>query len=117
MARREKLLDVAKQYIKERCNSKGEILDSNYSDQEKRGVKKLKKRIKEREIVVRPTDKSHKLCVCSWDNYVEQGKVHVGKDRKVNWSEISEMQKICNVTARALTKIFKIGEGTGTERG
>ena len=70
-------------------------------------------RVKNKEIVIRPTDKSHKLCVSSWSNYEEQGRVHTEKDRKVQWSEIKEMQKVCNVTARALTKIFRIGEGKG----
>ena len=113
MVRRERLLEVAQSYLHERCNKKGEVKDSNYTEQERRGMKKLKERVKHKEIVVRPTDKSHKLCVCSWDNYVEQGRVHVDKDRIVNWDEINRMQKVCNVTAKALTKIFRIGEGKG----
>ena len=79
------------------------MLESNYHEQERRGIRKLKKRVKEKEIVIRPTDQSHKLCVCSWDNYVEQGKVHVDKDRRVNWEEIESMQRVCNVTTKALT--------------
>ena len=42
------------------------------------------RRVKDKVIVVRPTDKSHKLCVCTWDNYLEQGKSHTEKDRRVN---------------------------------
>ena len=110
MVRRERLLDVVESFISEKCDEKGQIKESNYYEQEKRGVKKLSKRVKDKEIVIRPTDKSHKLCVCSWDNYVEQGKVHVKKDRRVEWAEIESMQRVCNVTAKALTNIFRIGE-------
>ena len=39
--------------------------------------------------------------------------MHVEKDRKVGWDEIESMQRVCNVTAKALTKIFRIGENKG----
>ena len=70
-------------YIESRYNEKGDIVESNLSAQKRRGIKKLKLRTKKKEVVIRPTDKSHKLCLCSWDNYVEQGKIHVEKDRRL----------------------------------
>ena len=65
MVRRDRLLKAAREFIEEKCDSKGQILESNYSEQERRGVRKLKGRVNKKEIVIRPTDKSHKLCVCS----------------------------------------------------
>ena len=76
MVRRERLLQVAREFIDDNCDSKGQIKESNYSEQERRGTKKLKTRIKNKEIVIRSTDKSHKLCVCTFDNYLEQGNTH-----------------------------------------
>ena len=46
MVRRERLLQVAEQYIEEKCDSRGAIKESNYYDSERRGIKKLKARIK-----------------------------------------------------------------------
>ena len=68
MVRRERLLQVANEYILEKCDKKGNIKDSNFTEEERRGVRKLNKRISNKEIIVRPTDKSHKLRVCTWDN-------------------------------------------------
>ena len=114
MVRRERLLQVAAKYIEENCDDKGVVKESNYTEQERKGIKKIKQRIKDKEIVVRPTDKSHKLCVCTWTNYLEQGKSHTEKDRKVTWGEVESMVRVCNSTARALTKIFRVGESKGS---
>ena len=47
------------------------------------------------------------------DNYVEQGRPHIEGDREVRWAEIHDMHRVCNTTARALAKIFRVGEGRG----
>ena len=78
-----------------------------------RGIKKFKERAKRGKIVVRTTDKSKRLCINSYDSYVRQGNVHVGNDREIEEDEIRTIQKKVNTTARALVKIFHMGDGIG----
>ena len=73
----------------------------------------MKARTKNNEVVIQPNNKSHKLCISSMENYFQQGRPHTEKDRVVGWSEVNEMKKICDTTARALTKIFRVGENRG----
>ena len=53
---------VFKESTKENCDKKGNP-KSNLTQQERRGMKSLKKRLKDGEIVVLPTDKSGRFCV------------------------------------------------------
>ena len=76
-------------------------------------MKKLKERAKSGKIVIRPTDKSYKLCISTMENYREPGRPHTEGDRIVKWEEIGDRQTIYNTTARALTMIFRIGESRG----
>ena len=94
MVRRERLLDVVEEYINEKCDEKGQVKESNFYEQERIGVKKLSKRVKEKEIVIRPTDKSHKLSISSMDNYIEQGKPHTEGDRRVGWRDVIRRQEL-----------------------
>ena len=73
----------------------------------------MKERAKSGKVVTRPTDKSHKLCISTMENYREQGRPHTEGDRIVKWEEIGDRQTIYNTTARALTMIFRIGESRG----
>ena len=52
---------IYEEYTEEVCNKKGEV-KGNLSDEEKDGLRRLQKRIKENEIVVLKTDKSGKMC-------------------------------------------------------
>ena len=113
MVRTERLERIVSKYMEENCNEKGEIIETNITNQQKRGLKKLLKRVKEGEIVVTTTDKSGKLCVCSWDNYINQGRKHINGDREVKWKEIKDIQKRVTSHARVLVKVFNIGEEWG----
>ena len=63
--------------------------------------------------MVRTTDKSKRLCICSYESYVRQGQVHVGSDRQLSGEEIRAIQNRVNTTTRALVKIFRVGEERG----
>ena len=52
---------VANDYIKRRCDKKGNILERNLKPEEQRGLKSLIKRLGEKEIVVQKTDKGGDL--------------------------------------------------------
>ena len=77
----------AKEYI-----SKLECQPTNLTKSERRGLKKLKARIKAEEIVILETDKSKKLCAMSIDIYRELGEVHVKDDPIVEWDDVRDSQ-------------------------
>ena len=54
----------------------------NLTMSEKKGIQKLRKRIKEEEIVVLKTDKSGKLVVANKENYLKMGMSKIKEDRE-----------------------------------
>ena len=104
-----------RKYRSEHCDEEDVQTESNLSESEKRGLKKLKKRADAGEIVIGTTDKSGKLCVSSFDSYVRQGRKHVGDDRAVDWPDIYSIRRRMSCHARVLVKVFKIGESHGSD--
>ena len=115
LVRSQRLENQMLKFMKEYCNERGELRESNLSEQEKRGLKKLLKRVKDKEIVVNVTDKSGKLCVTSMESYIRQGNKHINGDREVSWEEIVTIQRRVTAHARVIVKIFNIGEEWGEE--
>ena len=62
-----KIMETFRKYRDRHCNEKGDQ-DSNLTKAEQRGLRKLKKRIREREIVALKTDKSGKLTIMDREN-------------------------------------------------
>ena len=83
---------IYKDYRKERCKKNSEQ-ESNLTEQQQKGLKSLKKRIQEEEILIVKTDKSGKLCVATVEEYIRMGKEHAGKDKLVGRKEIEEMKR------------------------
>ena len=110
--RREIHTEIHNRYRQERCNKDGEQ-ESNLTKDQQEGLKTLKKKIKDGEIVVLRTDKSGKLCVASRDAYVKMGMIHTEKDKKIGWKEIEEMEKQINGHSIAWVKMHNTGESHG----
>ena len=62
--------------------------ECNLTDFEKRGIRKLRKRVKEGEIVIYLTDKSGKMFITTPEIYLKQGSVHVQGDKVSSWKEV-----------------------------
>ena len=107
---RTEVMQVFKTHIKKNCNDRGEQR-SNLSNSELRGLRSLKKRVKNGEIVVVPTDKTGKLCVMAREAYEEAGKVHVDKDEKVGQDEVDSIDGEINGNVSLLIKFFRLGKG------
>ena len=63
---------IYSQYIREFCDDNGEQ-ETNLSEEETSGLKKLKKRVEEGRGVVMKTDKSGKMCISTKEKYIELG--------------------------------------------
>ena len=60
----------------------------NLTKSERRGLRKLLKRIKAGELVVLETDKSNKLCVMPMEMYKRMGIPHTQGDPEASWEEV-----------------------------
>ena len=73
---------------------------SNLSKREQRGLRKLKKRIKEGEIIVLKTDKSGKLIVMDKEKYLKLGKEKNEQDREIKRRELREIETKINAQTK-----------------
>ena len=111
--RSSKLQETFEKYVVENCNEEDEQRDNNLTKQDKVGFKLLRKRIKDKEVVIKETDKSHKFSVNSWDNYIQQGKEHVKDDRVILRPEVERMERRLNLHTKYLLGFLRVGEGLG----
>ena len=79
------------------------------SKEETRGLKKLKKRVKEGEVVVLPTDKTSKFAIMDRGTYEKAGLSHAVGDNEVGWGDLTNAQKEVNGHISMLIKVFQIG--------
>ena len=107
--RRENVHNIFKEYVKEKCKEDGEQM-SNLSPSQMRGLVKLRKRIKELEIVILLTDKSGKLAVTTMESYLKMGAVHIQGDREVTVETSRDTQRKLNGHMSMWLKISGMGE-------
>ena len=105
---RQELRGVYGRYMREKCGPRG-IQKSNLSMREIKGLKSLKKRVKEGEIVILPTDKTGLFTVMSRDTYLACGLSHTKGDRQVDWDDLKLAQSELNGHTSMMIKIFNIG--------
>ena len=101
-------MKVQQEYQKEKCNQDGQ-LPTNLTASQKRGISKLLKKVKNREIVICQTDKTGKLVVISFDLYMEMGAVHTANDKEIDLGKVKELEEICNGHVSSWMKIFNYG--------
>ena len=107
--RKQEWMAAAREYIKANCDSKGRQED-NLTEAQRRGIKKLQKRVTEGSIVICPTDKSGKMCVMPMDMYLAAGDLHVAKDKEVTIEFAEKTQKQLQGHTSAWLKILNVGE-------
>ena len=65
--------------------------------------------MKDGDIVIKETDKSHKFCV----NSVEKGKDHIGSDKQVSRDDVKKMEKRINKNTKCILGFLRAGEDLG----
>ena len=83
--RREIHTNVFRDFVQKECKEgRGEEWNqkTNFTTKERRGIKKLKARIKNKEIVILQTDKSGKLAVASMKNYIKWARCTLAKMKR-----------------------------------
>ena len=73
------------------------------------GLKSIRKRKTDGELVVLPTDKSGRFAIMSMKTYIEAGEVHTRGDEEIGLSELKSNQKKVNGNVSMLLKIMNVG--------
>ena len=103
------LLHQYQLWVSANCSCDGDQ-KSNLSSEETRGLNSLRKRVREGDIVVLPTDKSGRFAIMSFQTYLEAGAVHTDGDREVGEEELKQNQSRLNGSVSMLLKIMRVGE-------
>ena len=88
----------------------------NLTKIEKEGMISLKKRIKDNDIMVIPTDKSGRFSVMNHEQYLEAGKVHTDKDLLIAWDDVRYLKNQVNSHMWWLAKIWSYSKHTDPDR-
>ena len=83
--------------------------NSNLTKEEQDGLKSLRKRVKDGEIMITETDKSKRFSVLTREQYIDSGKKHTEKDILVNKEQIHKVQKYVNDHCDWMREIFMCG--------
>jgi hypothetical protein len=105
-------LRIFKEFMSEEYDEKGKQTPNLLEDEEK-GLNKLLKTIRNKELVVMKTDKSSKFAVATFENYIEMGRKHFGKDKEIDVEELAEHEKVLNGHSVMWCKMNNAGERKG----
>ena len=85
------------------------VQENNLTPEEARGLKKLKKRVKEGELVVVKSHKSGKFAIMSMEEYKRAREVHTVNDTEVTVEFLIKNQRKINEHLSILLKTFMVG--------
>ena len=89
------------------------VQESNLTESEERGLKKLQKRVSDGELIVVKPDKSGHFALMSLSEYQSAGEVHTSKDSEVDLDFLIKNQRKINGHISMLLKTFLVGESHG----
>ena len=108
---KQKLMACAQMYRDKHCNRKGVLKVDNLSDDERNGLKMIKKEIKDKKVVVFTTDKSGKFTVDTPENYNIAIQQHTQKDKNIDDDEkIKQVENKMNHHMKQFNKMFYVGK-------
>ena len=98
-----RLQRVTSEYI-QTCPS-----DKTLTEDESRGLRSLKERVKRKEVVVYQTDKSGRFSIDTLENYKESGTPHIRGDPVITMKEHRDMECTINAHANAWVRMINAG--------
>ena len=113
---KDKMLNKVHEYKEKHCNDKGFIKNSNVTRAVSDGIKSIKERIRDKEVVVFATDKTGELSIDSTSNYLDALKKHTVNDRKIDKKTVKTLENRCNDHLKQFNKMFSVGATFGHEQ-
>ena len=86
----------AQQYIDKNCDSNGNIKKQNVGDDFVEGIKSLKRRVSNKELLVVPTEKSGRAAVQKPESYVASMEAHVSDNPVISLSDRASIERNLN---------------------
>ena len=105
---KEKLTVLVEEYTKNNKTAK-----RNLTKEQKQGIKRLRERREEGEIVIYQTDKSAELTVDSSENYIRSMETHTENDEVISEKNNKDIEKLMNAHAVCWMRFMQAGEQTG----
>ena len=106
---KDKMLNKVKEYKENKCNDKGWIKKANISKAEDEGLKKVRERVKEKEIVVFASDKTGHFTADTVPSYLDALNEHIENDTKVNEKKVRNIERKCNHHMKQFNRMFRVG--------
>ena len=110
-----KMLNTVMDYKDKYCDDKGNIKNSNLSNEENDGLKEIKECIKKKEIIVSTTDKSGRFVVDKPKNYENAIEEHTKNDIMIDDNKVKQVEHKLNLHMRQFNKIFQVGTTLGQD--
>ena len=107
---REALEEVFEMYKKDKADEKGNIRESNLTDDQTKGLQELKQKTKD-EAVIMPTDKTMGLSVETKESYKEAANEHIKDDEKVTEKVRKHTEAEFNSIGKAMIRFLEVGGG------
>ena len=107
---REALEDIDDKYKAERADEKGNIRESNLSNEQVKGLRDLKEKTKE-DSVIMPTDKTMGLSIESKESYQAAGEVHIKDDEKITEKTRKHIESEFNAIGKGMLRFLRVGAG------
>ena len=115
LAFKSEVLNATECFIKNNCDRQGRQ-KLNISKVEEEGLKSIRKRIREEDLVVMETDKSKRLSIMTKENYVASTEPHTVNDPVITEEELSSIERILNGHTLQFTRALLISHNQGDMR-
>jgi hypothetical protein len=104
-----KMLTTAESYIERNKD----VQMSNLTKQEKKGLRSIRKRCADKDIVVYQTDKSGRFSVDKTENYTKACETHIKDDEVISEQEYKILESKMNAHSVFWTRILQAGKDVG----
>ena len=104
-----KLNQCTERYVEETARKKKTV---NLTPEQRQGLRSLKEKIDQKEIVIFETDKSKRFACDTMENYEMLGRTHVTEDEVVDDETRARFEKEVNAHAEMWTRIMSAGKNT-----
>ena len=114
-SRKRKIMETLKEYERD-TNNNSAGHKTNLSFKEAAGLRSLRRRVENNEIVVNPTDKSGKYSVTTPGLYRAAAMEHISKDIEVTEREAERVEVEANRISMHMISVLKLGQANNHEK-
>ena len=115
LAFKSEVLNATECFIRNNCDKQGRQ-KLNLKKEEEEGLRSIRRRVREEDLVVMETDKSKRLSIMTKENYVASTEPHTSNDPVLTEEELSNIERLLNGHTLQFTRAFLICHNQGDMR-